>query len=280
MQKEREGAEPGWAGWYDAKMCAGMVYAMTNVAAGNEVIAFRRADDGTLTRLNAYPTCGRGTGTRKVSPATPQNGIDPLTSQGSLSFSRNGCFLFAVNAGSDSITSFRVADDGMLVLADVVHSGGFQPNSLNEYGNLLYVSNVGNAANGYTSNITGFRVANDGRLEMIPGSARMLSTPNAQPACVVFSPCGGLLSVLRIDHRPDRHFRRLYGRPPGGTDRQPLLWRVAVRRLLPFHREPAGDGDIRRAVILYRRRGWTLSRAKRLGPERPDVDLLGRTHAG
>ena len=110
VQEVREGAEPGWAGRYDSKMRAGMVYAMTNAAAGNEVIAFRRANDGTLTRMNAYPTGGKGTGTMKVSPATPQNGIDPLTSQGSLSFSRDGRFLFAVNAGSDSITSFRVAD--------------------------------------------------------------------------------------------------------------------------------------------------------------------------
>ncbi len=65
MQEAREGAEPGWAGRYDAKMRAGMVYAMTNAAAGNEVIAFRRAEDGTLTRLGAYPTGGRGTGTMK-----------------------------------------------------------------------------------------------------------------------------------------------------------------------------------------------------------------------
>ena len=68
MQEVREGAEPGWVGRYDAKMRAGMVYAMTNAAAGNEVIAFRRANDGTLTRMNAYPTGGKGTGTMKVCP--------------------------------------------------------------------------------------------------------------------------------------------------------------------------------------------------------------------
>jgi len=177
---------------------AGMVYTMTNVYPSNEVIAFRRAADGTLTRMQAYPTGGSGTGTMNVGPPAPPTGIDPLTSQGSLSFSRDRRFLFAVNAGSNSISSFRVADDGMLMLVDVVPSGGFQPNSLNEYGGLLYVSNVGNAANGYASNITGFRVANDGRLGMIPGSARMLSTVNAQPACVIFSPYGGLLSVSEL----------------------------------------------------------------------------------
>ena len=198
MQEVREGAAPGWAGRHDSRMRVGMVYAMTNAAAGNEVIAFRRVNDGTLTRLNAYPTGGNGTGTTKVGPPTPPNGIDPLTSQGSLSFSRDGGFLFAVNAGSDSITSFRVADDGMLVLADVEPSGGSQPNSLNERGNLLYVSNVGNAANSHASNITGFRVANDGRLAMIPGSTRSLSAANAQPACVVFSPYGSLLAVSEL----------------------------------------------------------------------------------
>ncbi|HBQ87385.1 MAG TPA: hypothetical protein DD811_13045, partial [Syntrophomonas sp.] len=99
----------------------GMVYAMTNSAAGNKVIAFRRGANGRLTRVKAYETGGRGTGKAQV---------DPLASQGSLILSRGGGFLFAVNAGSNSISSFRVANSGRLTLVNVVPSGGVKPNSI------------------------------------------------------------------------------------------------------------------------------------------------------
>ncbi len=175
-----------------------MVYAMTNAHERNEVVAFRREVNGTLTRMGAYATGGSGTGTMEVSSATPQDGIDPLASQGSLSLSPDGNFLFAVNAGSGSISSFRLADNGGLTLIDVQPSGGAQPNSLAAYGSLLYVSNVGNAANSFASNITGFLLSDDGHLSQIPGSTHSLSTRNAQPACVVFSPGGSLLVVSEL----------------------------------------------------------------------------------
>ncbi|NOU98797.1 lactonase family protein [Paenibacillus planticolens] len=172
-----------------------MVYIMSNMEQMNEVIAFYRDMNGMLTFMGAYPTYGRGTGTKKVSPATANDGIDPLLSQGSLSLSRDGRFLFAVNAGSNSISSFIITDNGGLVLADVKPSGGAQPNSVNVFSNLLYVSNVGNAANHYASNITGFRVADNGRLTNIPGSTHSLSTINAQPAQVLFTPDGSKIVV-------------------------------------------------------------------------------------
>lgn len=188
----------------------GTVFVMTNSAENNKVVAFRRGQDGTLSLMNAYKTGGHGTGTREVSPATPDDGIDPLASQGSLTLSRDKRFLFAVNAGSNSISSFQVTSGGELVLADIVPSGGLQPNSLNSYGNLLYVSNVGSRANDFSSNVTGFCINHDGRLARIPGSERSLSTANAQPACVVFSPGGthlvvselttNRLSVFRVQH--------------------------------------------------------------------------------
>jgi 6-phosphogluconolactonase (cycloisomerase 2 family) len=175
-----------------------MVYIMTNMEVMNEVIAFYRDMNGILTFMGSYPTYGRGTGTRKVSPATANDGIDPLVSQGSLSLSRDGRFLFAVNAGSNSISSFIITDSGGLVLADVKPSEGAQPNSVNVFGNLLYVSNVGNAANNFASNITGFRIEDNGRLTYIPGSTHSLSTINAQPAQVLFTPDGSKIVVTEL----------------------------------------------------------------------------------
>ncbi|MEN6462895.1 MAG: beta-propeller fold lactonase family protein [Syntrophomonas sp.] len=168
----------------------GMVYAMTNSAVRNKVIAFRRGINGKLIRIKAYATGGRGTGERIV---------DPLSSQGSLILSRNGRFLFAVNAGSNSISSFRVSSSGRLTLVDVDPSGGVRPNSLSNFGDLLYVSNVGNTTNNIASNVTGFRVRTNGRLARITGSTHALSTSTAQPSCIVFSRRGRLLVVSELN---------------------------------------------------------------------------------
>ncbi|WP_040949446.1 lactonase family protein [Gorillibacterium massiliense] len=177
---------------------ASMVYMMTNREASNEVIAFFRDMNGLLTFMGAYPTNGRGTGTREVSPATANDGVDPLASQGSLTLSRDGRFLFAVNAGSNSISSFIITGNGGLVLADVKPSGGAQPNSLDGFGNLLYVSNVGSDANHFASNISGFHIENNGRLTPIPGSTHSLSTMNAQPARVLFTSDGRKIVVSEL----------------------------------------------------------------------------------
>ncbi|MBP0726891.1 beta-propeller fold lactonase family protein [Bacillus sp. RG28] len=179
-----------------------MVYIMTNNNVMNQIIAFNRDMNGLLTFRGAYQTNGRGTGTREVSTATTNDGIDPLASQGSLTLSRDGRFLFAVNAGSNSISSFIITDNGAPSLVDVKPSGGAQPNSINVFGNLLYVSNVGNAANNFASNITGFRIDDNGRLTPIPGSTHSLSTYNAQPAQVLFTPDGSkiLVSELTSNH--------------------------------------------------------------------------------
>lgn len=169
------------------KRLPGVVYSMTNAAPSNEVVAFHRSRKGFLTRTNAYETGGSGTGEAIV---------DPLSSQGSLIISPWGRFLFAVNAGSDSISSFRVSPRGRLSLADVEPSGGIRPNSLAVFGNLLYVTNVGDVT--HTSNITGFRVGFDGSLTFI--STHALSTTSAQPACVVFSPDGSQIVVSELNN--------------------------------------------------------------------------------
>ncbi len=172
-----------------------MVYMMTNMPVINEVVAFCRGTNGMLTFIGSYPTGGRGTGAREVSTATANDGIDPLASKGAVALSRDDRFLFAVNAGSNTISSFIITDSGELVLADVKPSGGAQPNGLDVFGDLLYVSNVGNAANNFASNITGFRINNDGRLTYIAGSTHSLSTINAQPAGVSFTPDGSKIVV-------------------------------------------------------------------------------------
>lgn len=182
----------------DYQWCAGAVYSMTNAAESNEVIALCRRQDGKLDFMKAYPTGGNGTGAEIV---------DPLGSQGSIILSRYGCFLFVVNAGSNSISSFRVAENGALALADVEPSGGVMPNSLAVSGSLLYVSNMGDPDHDIPSNITGFWVNDDGCLIQIKGSTSFLSTPDAQPASLDFSPNGRLLVVSEVNNNRLTVFR-------------------------------------------------------------------------
>jgi 6-phosphogluconolactonase len=175
-----------------------MVYMMTNNEVMNQIIAFYRDMNGLLTFVGSYPTYGRGTGTREVSTATANDGVDPLASQGALTLSRDGRFLLAVNAGSNSISSFIITESGAPVLVDVKPSGGAQPNSVDVFGNLVYVSNVGSPANNFASNITGFAIDSNGLLTPIPGSTHSLSTFNAQPAQVLFTPDGTKIIISEL----------------------------------------------------------------------------------
>jgi len=174
------------------------VYAASNAATGNQIIAFRRADDGTLTRLGSYATGGNGSGTATVSTATPQGGIDPLAAQGSIQFSPDKHTLVAVNDGSNSISSFHVNDDGSLTLVSTVSAGGLEPNALAVSNSLVYVTNVGASSNSFASNVSGFSLGADSKLAALPSSTRSLSTATAQPSGAAFDASGSHLVVSEL----------------------------------------------------------------------------------
>jgi 6-phosphogluconolactonase (cycloisomerase 2 family) len=153
----------------------GAVYALTNAADGNAVAIFNRDGDGMLAAAGSVPTGGLGTGAG-------------LGSQGALAFGKKGKLLFAVNAGSNEISVFKVAKAG-LTLVDRVASGGVRPISLTTHDDTLYVLN----ADG-DGNITGFRIR-DSRLVPLPGTTRPLSGVAADPAQVQFNPDGDLIAV-------------------------------------------------------------------------------------
>ncbi|MFL5673897.1 MAG: lactonase family protein [Chloroflexota bacterium] len=156
---------------------AGAVYTLGNHASGNAVIAFSRSRGGALTPLGTYPTGGLGSGAG-------------LGSEGSLVLSGNGHLLVAVNAGSNTITSFRVRTDGTLSWADTVASGGTHPISVTVSDDLVYALN-----DGAGGNIAGFRIDGEGDLDAIAGSSRPLSGSGTGPAEVAFSPHGDTLVV-------------------------------------------------------------------------------------
>jgi 6-phosphogluconolactonase (cycloisomerase 2 family) len=155
---------------------SGAVYILTNSPNGNAVMSWNRAADGALTLAGSYSTGGTGTGTG-------------LGSQGALILSENHQWLFAVNAGSNDISVFRVRHE-RLVLTQRVPSGGLRPTSLTVHKDLLYVLNADGAGN-----ITGFSGAQHGQLAPIANSTRPLSGSATAAAQVQFSPDGDALVV-------------------------------------------------------------------------------------
>ncbi len=160
----------------------GAVYLQSNEADGNHVLVYNRAADGSLTAASPVATGGDGTG-------------DGLGNQGALALTNNGRLLLVVNAGSNSITSFRVTHSG-LQWADMAPSGGDRPVSLTIHGNLVYVLNAArDAGDGGPNNISALWLGNDGSLEPMAGSSRPLSDDYVGPAQVSFSPDGHVLAV-------------------------------------------------------------------------------------
>jgi hypothetical protein len=166
-----------------------MIFSMTNSADCNEVMAIHQGAYDNLSFVKSYETGGNGTGEQTV---------DPLMSQGSIILSEDRRFLFVVNAGSNSITSFGITNSGALILADVKQSGGFFPISLATHGDLLYVANRGNGSS-IASNVTGFYVEENGSLTQISGSDKPLSSKNAQPSCIVINNNGTKIAVSELN---------------------------------------------------------------------------------
>lgn len=150
------------------------ILVQTNDPNGNSIMAFQQRDDGTLKLAATYPTGGKG---GRAAGAES----DPLASQGSLVFDSKHQLLFAVNAGSNTISVFNASGD-KLHRNQVVASGGSFPVSFALRDRLLYVLNAG-----LDGNVSGFRIT-DGQLRPLRDSTRSLGLANANPPFFLSSP--------------------------------------------------------------------------------------------
>lgn len=162
------------------------VYTITNPNGANAIAAYERnTQSGELTFRATYPTGGVGSGS-------------VIDSQSPLLVNAEGTFLYAVNAGSNSISVMAIGEDGTLALVGApVASRGVEPASLALNSDLLYVANKGDGAT--PPNYTGFRVNTDGTLSRIKRRVEMNIGDN--PTQVLFNRTGDKLIGLRLGGR-------------------------------------------------------------------------------
>lgn len=146
------------------------VFAQTNDARGNELVAFGRDEDGRLADGRRYATGGRGTG------------MPHLPSQGSIAISADGRRLIVANTGSDDLSLFSL--EGAPELLARIPSGGERPVSVTIHGDRVYVLNAGSAT------VIGFTL----ELRPVPGALFALAE-GADPAQISFTPDGAALVV-------------------------------------------------------------------------------------
>ena len=110
------------------------VFALSDNLTANTVAAFDRGPGGELRPAGVYGTGGRG-------GQLAGSVVDHTASQGALALDRGAGLLYAVNAGSDTLTVFDVRGD-RLARAQVVGSSGSFPVSVTVHGDLVYVLNA------------------------------------------------------------------------------------------------------------------------------------------
>jgi DNA-binding beta-propeller fold protein YncE len=171
------------------------VFVQTDSTSGNHVVSYARAADGTLHLAGSYATGGLG-------GILAGSVVDHTASQGSLTYDPWHSLLYAVNAGSNTVSVFAVSGD-RLALRQVVRSGGTFPVSVATRGDVVYVLN---ALGG--GSLQGYRVVG-GFLAPLPGSGRALGldpteTPQftSTPGQVAFTPDGSQLIVTSSPPRP------------------------------------------------------------------------------
>jgi 6-phosphogluconolactonase (cycloisomerase 2 family) len=164
------------------------VFVQTDNPNGNTIVAYDRHDDGTLQQAGVYATDGLG-------GVLTGSVVDHLASQGSLAYDAKHRLLYALNAGSNTVTVFAVHGDH-LGRRQVISSGGTFPVSITTNGNVVYVLNArdGGSVQGYV------RVG--GRLSRVPSWHRHLGldqslTPEFThtPGHIAFTPDGSKLIV-------------------------------------------------------------------------------------
>ena len=159
------------------------IYTETNSVNGNQILAFR-STGGVLTQVGTYATGSNGSGSS-------------LGSQSAIATA--GARLFAVNAGSNTLSVFTIDSAGALTLLDVKPTGGVKPVSVAIHGQFVYVLNAGDGTvSGYRMNGGGLEAINAGH-QTLPGSGgAQISFDRTGRRLVVTEKATGTIDVLPV----------------------------------------------------------------------------------
>ena len=156
----------------------GSVGVLGGLSVGNQVIAFFRHADGTLTEAGRFATGGSGTGAHLVSAGST-----------TLATIDGNQFLYVINTLTSDISVFAVHATNLSLIQRIA-SGTVRPGGVTVHDHLLY------AVGEVSANIVGFNIGNNGRLTMIPGSSRSVNgSVVSEPFQVLFDNTGTLLAV-------------------------------------------------------------------------------------
>jgi len=174
----------------------GAVYAMSNDTTANTIVAYGRFSNGKLKFIGEFATGGRGS-----TDFDGPEGLDPLISGDSLVLSDDRRFLFAVNTGSNTVSSFIIRPNLEPVLVDTISVDGVAPNSIAYRDGVIYVTSI-DADGVFTGEpdqegaFEAFRVGNRGQLRSIRNSRRVLEN---RPSNIRVAPNGRFLTVTSIN---------------------------------------------------------------------------------
>lgn len=153
----------------------GTAFTETNAASGNTVLVYARDAHGGLHHVGSVATGGTGTDAN-------------LGSQGALAVGSQGRRVYAVNAGSNSVSVLGVL--GAFAWREaVVPSGGTQPISVAVGSGTVYVLNAGG-----TPNVAAFRITRRG-LRPLANGVQPLGAGDSGPAEVAVDPVAGIVVV-------------------------------------------------------------------------------------
>jgi 6-phosphogluconolactonase (cycloisomerase 2 family) len=170
------GAVPARADGGPSAVRTGKVFTSTNAPAQNELLVYASDANGALSLHTRVATQGQGTG-------------GGLGSQGAVTLSADGRFVFVVNAASNTLSTFELRGTDV-VLTSVVDSGGLRPISVSEHNGIVYVLNALGSGN-----VAGFRNQNGALTPLADGVRGLSAAGGTGPAQVGFGADGDVLVV-------------------------------------------------------------------------------------
>jgi hypothetical protein len=195
----------------------GHLYIQTNEIR-NAIVHYRRSGNGAIEEVDRAWTGGAGSGgynpivNRECTP-------NPFEGARSGILSRDNRFLFATNAGDNSVSSFTVDGEGRLTLVDVKRTGNIVPGKSGSAKSLAYDASIGTL---YVLHSLGpdhlrlLSVDHAGRLTARPEryTVNVAGKPNRVATTVELSPDAKFLVVGTTFDEPAKP-------NPDGT---PILW--------------------------------------------------------